>query len=241
MKRLKFLLVAALGGFLFAQCGHGSVEAPLKGISSSQVDSVSYAVGVSIGSMIKQNNLGEINIDKFAEGVKHTLSKGADMNEQRSVGMIINNYLEKKMALLGETKKAEQTAFMAENKNNEGVVETESGLQYQIVNPGSEIKAIAVDTVEVNYKGTLLDGTVFDSSYDRGESIKFPLNAVIAGWGEGIQLIGEGGKINLWIPYELAYGERAAGADIPAYSTLYFEVELLKVYKYQDKKAKKSK
>jgi FKBP-type peptidyl-prolyl cis-trans isomerase FklB len=86
-----------------------------------------------------------------------------------------------------------------------------------------------------------LDGTVFDSSYERGESIKFPLNAVIAGWGEGIQLIGEGGKINLWIPYELAYGERAAGADIPAYSTLYFEVELLKVYKYQDKKAKKSK
>ena len=235
MKRLKFLLVAALGGFLFAQCGHGSVEAPLKGISSSQVDSVSYAVGVSIGSMIKQNNLGEINIDKFAEGVKHTLSKGADMNEQRSVGMIINNYLEKKMALLGETKKAEQTAFMAENKNNEGVVETESGLQYQIVNPGSEIKAVAVDTVEVHYKGTLLDGTVFDSSYDRGEPAKFPLDRVISGWTEGLQLVGEGGKITLWIPYELGYGPRQMSPELPGYSTLVFDVELIKVSKAAEK------
>lgn len=239
MKNLKFLMIVALGGVLFAQCASGSVEAPPQGISASQVDSVSYAIGISLGAMVKQAELVEVDLNRVKEGIEHVLKNGIDPNEQRNVGTAINNYIQKKMALLGDVKKKEQAEFMAKNKKNEGVVETESGLQYVIVEPGNDIKATAQDTVEVNYKGTLLDGTVFDSSFDRGESVKFPLGAVIAGWTEGMQLVGEGGKINLWIPYELGYGERAMGPQLPAYSTLYFEVEVIKVYKHQEKKAKK--
>jgi hypothetical protein len=127
---------------------------------------------------------------------------------------------------------------MEKNKTNEGVQETASGLQYKIENPGNELRATAIDTVEVHYKGTLLDGKVFDSSYDRGETAKFPLNRVIPGWTEGMQLVGEGGKITLWVPFNLGYGANAASADLPAYSTLVFEVELIKVCKAEEKKKK---
>lgn len=125
----------------------------------------------------------------------------------------------------------EQTDFFEKNKNNPNVKETESGIQYIIEREGSDVYASATDTVEVNYKGTLLDGTEFDSSYERGESVKFPLNQVIPGWTEGMQLVGEGGKIKLWIPYDLGYGPRAMSEKLPAYSTLVFEVELIKVNK----------
>ena len=120
--------------------------------------------------------------------------------------------------------------FQTANKEKEGVVETESGLQYIIEEEGTGIAPAATDTVEVNYEGRLLDGTVFDSSYERGESIKFPLNGVIKGWGEGLTYVKEGGKIRLFIPSSLAYGERATG-PIPANSTLIFDVELIKVFK----------
>jgi FKBP-type peptidyl-prolyl cis-trans isomerase FklB len=100
------------------------------------------------------------------------------------------------------------------------------------------LRATAKDTVEVNYKGTLLNGKVFDSSYERGETVKFPLNRVIPGWTEGMQLVGEGGKITLWVPFNLGYGANAASADLPAYSTLVFEVELIKVCKAEEKKKK---
>ncbi len=241
MKGLRFLVIVALGGFMFAQCGSASVEAPLKGISAGQVDSVSYAIGISMGSMLKQSNLGEVDLNRVKDGIVAMLSGKVDMEQMRGANNAINDYMQKKSVLMGEVKKKEQDEFMAKNKTKDGVEETESGLQYQIVEKGNEIKATAQDTVEVNYKGTLLDGTVFDSSYDRGESIKFPLSGVIEGWREGMQLVGEGGKINLWIPYQLAYGERSMGPQLPAYSTLYFEVEVIKVSKFVPKTPKKSK
>lgn len=157
----------------------------------------------------------------------------------QEAGMVINTYIGKVQMAVQKQKEKEQAEFLAENKTKDGVQVTESGLQYKIENPGNDVKASATDTVEVNYKGTLLDGTVFDSSYDRGETAKFPLNRVIQGWTEGMQLVGEGGKITLWVPYELGYGARQMSEDLPAFSTLIFEVELIKVNKAEEKKEKK--
>jgi FKBP-type peptidyl-prolyl cis-trans isomerase FkpA/FKBP-type peptidyl-prolyl cis-trans isomerase FklB len=126
--------------------------------------------------------------------------------------------------------KAEQKAWLEENAQREGVKTTQSGLQYRIVEPGSDTKPAPSDTVRVHYEGRLIDGTVFDSSYERGQPVEFPLNRVIPGWTEGLQLIGEGGKIELFIPSELGYGARGTpGGPIPPHATLIFDVELLEV------------
>ena len=134
------------------------------------------------------------------------------------------------MAYVAERSLEEGKEFLAANKEKEGVVETESGLQYKIEVEGTGISPEETDTVEVNYEGRLIDGTVFDSSYDRGESVKFPLNRVIKGWTEGLTYVKEGGKIQLYIPAELGYGKRGTG-PIPGNSTLIFDIELVKVSK----------
>jgi len=133
-------------------------------------------------------------------------------------------------AATAEENKTAGAAFLAENAKKEGIVTTASGLQYEVLTKGTGTKSpSATDLVEVNYEGKLLDGTVFDSSYKRGESISFPLNRVIAGWTEGLQLMTEGAKYRLYIPSDLAYGSRGAGRDIGANATLIFDVELLKI------------
>ena len=135
-----------------------------------------------------------------------------------------------RMTYVAERSLEEGEEFLAANKEKEGVVETESGLQYKIEVEGTGISPEETDTVEVNYEGRLIDGTVFDSSYDRGESVKFPLNRVIKGWTEGLTYVKEGGKIQLYIPAELGYGQRGTG-PIPGNSTLIFDIELVKVSK----------
>lgn len=130
---------------------------------------------------------------------------------------------------MAQTAREKGQAFLAENAKKPGVQQTPSGLQYIIVNPGEGRSPKATDTVKVNYRGTLIDGTEFDSSYKRNEPIEFPLNGVIPGWTEGLQLVKEGGKIQLFIPSNLAYGPRGAGGVIGPDETLIFEVELLKV------------
>ncbi|MBQ6871098.1 MAG: FKBP-type peptidyl-prolyl cis-trans isomerase [Bacteroidales bacterium] len=196
------------------------------------MDSVSYAVGVSFGGMLKQSNMENLNFSQINKAM-HDLLDGKELKiSEEMVGQVINAYMIKAQVAIGKMKEEEQANFLAENGTKDGVNTTESGLQYKIEVPGNnEIMASPEDTVEVHYTGTLLDGTVFDSSVERGESVKFPLNAVIKGWTEGMQLIGEGGKIKLWIPYELGYGPRAMGPNLPGYSTLVFDVELIKVYK----------
>lgn len=133
-------------------------------------------------------------------------------------------------AATAEENKTAGAAFLAENGKKTGIVTTASGLQYEVLTKGTGTKSpSATDLVEVNYEGKLLDGKVFDSSYKRGESISFPLNRVIKGWTEGLQLMTEGAKYRLYIPSDLAYGERGAGRDIPANAALIFDVELLKI------------
>ena len=237
MKGLNFLAVGAVAGFLFASCG-SNTQPLIEGVTKAEVDSVSYAVGTSFGQMIKGSNIEGLDYSKVMEAMKDVVNGKEPKIDPQQAGVVINTYMGKVQDAIGKRKQAEQAEFLAANKEKEGVVETESGLQYKIENPGNDVKASATDTVEVHYKGTLLDGTVFDSSYDRGETAKFPLDRVITGWTEGLQLVGEGGKITLWIPYELGYGPRQVSAELPGYSTLIFDVELIKVNKAAEKKSK---
>lgn len=237
MRTLKFLTICTLGAILFASCGQKSTTLP--GVTKAEVDSVSYAVGVSFGAMVKSAKLEGLNYTQVIKAMQDVVGGKELMIDEQKAGMVIQNYLMKAEQANGKLKEQEQAEFLAKNKTNEGVQVTESGLQYKIENAGNEVRATEIDTVEVNYKGTLLDGTVFDSSYDRGESVKFPLNGVIKGWTEGLQLLGEGGKATLWIPYELGYGPRQMSPELPGYSTLVFEVELIKVSKAQPKEEPK--
>lgn len=234
MKAFKFLASAVLAGVMFASCG-GGTQPQLEGITKAEVDSVSYAVGTSFGQMIKGANIEGLDYSKVMEAIKDVADGKEPKIDPMKANLVINNYMVKVQAAIGKQKEKEQAEFLAANRTKDGVQETESGLQYKIENPGNGVKATAKDTVEVHYKGTLLDGTVFDSSYNRGETATFPLDRVIAGWTEGLQLVGEGGKLTLWIPYELGYGSRQMSADLPAYSTLIFDVELIKVKKAEEK------
>ena len=232
MKTLKFLAVCVLGAAFLASCGGNSSRKALPGISKSEIDSVSYAVGVSFGNMMKQSDMGCLNFSQINKAMNDVLDgKELKISEEQISG-VIQAYMMKAQTAMAKVKEQEQAEFFAENGNKDGVNTTESGLQYRIELPGNnEIMATEADTVEVHYTGMLLDGTVFDSSVERGETAKFPLKAVIKGWTEGMQYVGEGGKIKLWIPYEMGYGPRAMGPNLPAYSTLVFDVELIKVYK----------
>ena len=234
MKVLNYFAAVVLAAVVFASCG-GNSQSQIEGITKSQVDSVSYAVGVSLGQMIKGAGFEGLNYSKVMDGIKDMQGDVEPKVTPEEAGMIINSYMIKVQMATQQKKEKQEKEFMDANAKNEGVQQTESGLQYKIENPGNEIKATEKDTVEVHYKGTLLDGTVFDSSYDRGETASFPLDRVIKGWTEGMQLVGEGGKLTLWIPYSLGYGSRQMSEELPAYSTLVFEVELIKVKKAQEK------
>jgi FKBP-type peptidyl-prolyl cis-trans isomerase FklB len=240
MKTLKFLAVCVLCAAFMASCSSSSSRKALPGISKSEIDSVSYAVGVSFGNMMKQSDMANLNFSQINKAMNDVLDGKELKISEEQVSEIIQSYMMKAQAAMAKIKEQEQAEFFAENGNKDGVNTTESGLQYRIELPGNnEIMATAEDTVEVHYTGMLLDGTVFDSSVERGETAKFPLKAVIKGWTEGMQLVGEGGKIKLWIPYEMGYGPRAMGPNLPAYSTLVFDVELIKVYKAVPKEEKK--
>lgn len=233
MRTLKFVTICTVGTMLFASCGQKGAES-LPGVTKAQTDSVSYAVGVSFGSMLKSSKLTGLNYTQIVKAMQDVVNgKENLMVDEQKAGMLIQNYMMKVEEANAKMKEKEQADFLAKNKTQQGVQETASGLQYKIENAGSEVRPMPEDTVEVNYRGTLLDGTEFDSSYTRNESVKFPLNGVIAGWTEGIQLLGEGGKATLWVPYQLGYGPRQMSPTLPAYATMIFDVELIKVHKAQ--------
>lgn len=199
------------------------------------MDKVSYALGIGIGRQLSQMGAADLNIDDFAQAIKDVIAGNLKLGEaeaQQIVQEFFAKQEEKQKAEAAEKGKAAKQdgeKFLAENGKKEGVITTASGLQYQVLREGNGQSPKATDTVECHYEGTLIDGTKFDSSYDRGQTATFPLNQVIAGWTEGLQLMKEGGKYRFFIPYELGYGERGAGASIPPFSTLVFDVELVSV------------
>lgn len=191
---------------------------------------ISYSYGLVIARQLTERGI-EIDLAQFTKGFETILAKGEPvLNEDQVAATFEENQKILDMQNASEEDKAVMAAgqkFLEENKAKEGVKTTDSGLQYEVITTAEGAKPKATDTVTVHYHGTLLDGTVFDSSVERGEPTEFPLNRVIPGWTEGVQLMSVGEKYRFFIPYDLAYGERGAGADIKPFSTLIFEVELL--------------
>ena len=195
----------------------------------TELDSVSYSLGVNIGENIKKQ-FANINLDNFEAGIKDVLEKELEAKiSDNQAQAIINSYFSKKQKKESESMIEEGANYLQENAKREGVTTLPSGLQYEIINGGTGPKPTLEDNVTTHYHGTLIDGTVFDSSVDRGEPASFPVGGVIKGWTEALQLMSVGSKWKLYVPYDLAYGERGAGAQIGPYSTLIFEVELISI------------
>ena len=200
------------------------------------MDKLSYALGIGIGSQLAGMGAKELNIDDFAQAIKDVISGLQLKVDNVEAQTLVQNFFQEQEAKqqaaaaeAGKAAKAEGEAFLAENGKKEGIVTLPSGLQYQVLKEGDGKKPSATDQVVCHYEGTLIDGTVFDSSYQRNQPATFGLNQVIPGWTEGVQLMQEGAKYRFFIPYKLAYGERGAGAQIPPFATLVFDVELIEV------------
>lgn len=200
------------------------------------MDKLSYALGIGIGSQLAGMGAKELNIDDFAQAIKDVISGSQLKVDNVEAQTLVQNFFQEQEAKqqaaaaeAGKAAKAEGEAFLAENGKKEGIVTLPSGLQYQVLKDGNGKKPSATDQVVCHYEGTLIDGTVFDSSYQRNQPATFGLNQVIPGWTEGVQLMQEGAKYRFFIPYKLAYGERGAGAQIPPFATLVFDVELIEV------------
>ena len=242
MKKFAIVIIAASAAVLALSSCAGTYQKGdrMPETTTAQIDTISYALGMYYGKMVTSSPFGELNLNQMKKGFKDVLNEEETMLEEQDIVMLIQSYLRDRMAYESERSLEEGEKFLAANKEKEGVVETESGLQYKIEVEGAGISPEETDTVEVNYEGRLIDGTVFDSSYDRGESVKFPLNRVIKGWTEGLTYAKEGGKIQLYIPAELGYGQRGSG-PIPGNSTLIFDIELVKVYKAVPKETEEKK
>lgn len=196
---------------------------------------VSYALGMGIGQQIKSMDAADIDVEAMAQAVKDILQGRQPAMTHREAQSIVTKYFKEKEQQLNSARQAKGMQakiagerFLAENATREGVVTTASGLQYIVLREGEGKRPAAESTVRCHYEGKLIDGTLFDSSVRRGEPADFPLNGVITGWTEGLQLMNEGAKYRFFIPYLLGYGESGAGT-IPPFSTLIFDVELIKV------------
>ncbi len=200
------------------------------------MDKLSYGLGLGIGQQLAQMNIEGLNIDDFAQAIRDVLSGGELKLGHREAQQIVQDYFQQQEEKLnaereekGKQAKSDGERFLSENAKKEGVVTTKSGLQYTVLREGTGRQPKATDSVRCHYEGFLIDGTVFDSSVQRGEPATFGLQQVIAGWTEGLQLMKEGAKYRFFIPYLLGYGPSGAGQSIPPYATLIFDVELLNV------------
>ncbi len=199
------------------------------------MDKISYALGLGIGQQLKDMGVNNLIIDDFAQAVNDAMGDKSQMDANEVQTIMRHFFIEqekKQRAIVAERwegNKIEGEQFLTENKIKEGIISTHSGLQYVVLRNGEGKKPRTTDTILCHYEGRLLDGTIFDSSYERNKPATFGLNQLIAGWKEGLQLMEEGAKYRFFIPYQLGYGERGAGTQIPPYSTLIFDVELLEV------------
>ncbi|GAA5520930.1 outer membrane protein MIP [Fodinibius salicampi] len=232
-----FSILFIVPALLFSGCSSESDTVSSDVSLETNIDSVSYSLGYQIASMsLKNQGMTDIKANKFAGGLKAALEDKESALSQSEMQQIVQSYQMKAQQRAQEEQKKEAAEnqqkgeeFLAENRNNEGVQVTDSGLQYKVMEEGSGESPTASDEVKVHYRGTLLDGTEFDSSYD-GDPVQFPLNQVIPGWTEGVQLMQEGAKYKFWIPGELGYGSNPRpGGPIGPNETLTFEVELLEV------------
>jgi len=224
-KLVKFLLVVSLLGMTGCkQTGNSAKSVDLENDKSK----FSYALGLEIGGSLKRLNT-DIDIDAFVLALTDTLKGGtAKMTGKEAMEIKQTHFkgLQDKQKLKNTS---EGETFLEKNKGNKGVITTESGLQYIVLSEGTGPKALKTDKVSVHYKGTLIDGTEFDSSHKRGKPAEFSVTGVIPGWTEALQLMNVGSKFKVFIPSKLAYGERGAGAQIGPNSTLIFEMELLEI------------
>lgn len=193
------------------------------------MEKLSYAIGMNIGNSLKSSGIKELNIQEFTKAVEAIYNNSQLALTPEEAKEIINSYFTEMESAGKEKNLAEGAAYLAENQKREGVVTLPSGLQYEILTEGTGAKPSATDQVECHYHGTLIDGTVFDSSVQRGTPATFGVNQVIQGWVEALQLMSEGAKWRLHIPSNLAYGEQSPGGTIGPNSTLIFDVELLKI------------
>ncbi len=232
---MRFTWIAVLGILLLVSLGQAQEQPALQ----TEKDKVSYSIGIDIGNTLKRQSI-DVNLDLVTRGLKDAMTGGKMLMTEEQIVETVTNFRKEMMAkqqeqakMLGEKNKKEGEAFLEENKKKEGVQTLPSGLQYKVIKPGTGKKPKLTDTVTTHYRGTLIDGTEFDSSYKRGNPVTFPVNGVIPGWTEALQLMQEGAKWQLFIPPNLAYGERGAGREIGPNATLIFEVELISV---QEKK-----
>lgn len=193
------------------------------------MDKISYALGLGIGHQLKNMGIENFSVEDFAQSIKDVMEDKATAMTSQEAQALLNTYFQEKQKAESQKAINEGKAFLEENAKKEGVVTTKSGLQYEILTEGTGKQPKATDTVRCHYEGSLINGSVFDSSYKRGEPAEFGLSQVIPGWTEGVQLMKEGAKYRFYIPYLLGYGENGAGSSIPPYSTLIFDVELIKV------------
>lgn len=196
-------------------------------LKSQKMDTVSYSIGVVLGQNLKNEGLDSVDTETLVKAIDDVIS-GSDLSVSLAESQkIFGDYLQSQKAKVHEVNKTAGENFLAENAKNDYIAVTDSGLQYKVITMGEGAKPALTDKVNVHYHGTLITGEVFDSSVERGEPISFPLNGVIQGWQEGLQLMPVGSKFRFFIPQDLAYGGRGAGALIKPFSALVFDVELL--------------
>lgn len=240
MKKI-FLVALASAAVLNATAQTKPKTAPAKGKTTAsksaakpvalktKLDSASYAFGLAMGNNLKSSGLETINYELLSKALKDVFAGTTPLMTEHASQNAINNIFEDLSKKKFGSAIKEGETFLAQNKTKPGIKTTASGLQYEVLNPGTGAQPKATDQVTVHYKGTLLNGFEFDSSYKREQPATFGLNQVIPGWTEGVQLMKEGAKYKFFIPYRLAYGARGMGNDIPPFSTLIFEVELIKI------------
>lgn len=237
MKSIKNLVLFTATGF-FISCSSFNKEKSVNTENATDFQKTSYSVGNLVANDLLKNGIDSLDLNYVQQAFNDVFNNQEPFLSQEEQGEIIQKFIQEiqskqsaKQAKENDGLIAEANAFLEENKNNEGIQVTESGLQYRITKKGNGKFPNAKDKVKVHYEGKLTNGTIFDSSFDRGTPIDFPLDGVIKGWSEGMQLIDEGGEIELFVPYDLGYGERGAGQAIPPFATLIFKVQLISILK----------